>query len=217
MKKVLLILGIIILLPITASFDAPLRREEVCEILFVKKADFRTALHHLLSHEGYYVNDPDDRGKETYGGISRKYNPNWWGWNFIDRYKRDNGPIKRYTHFPELDFWVLDYYIDIWVKEQFYLLRDQQVANYVLDFRVNGTTGARLINKTLIQLGHHQVTTINKIDSTTIQAINATDKDQFLVTLRDRRVSYYKGIVDRDTTNTQHRFLKHWLYRAKNI
>lgn len=216
MKKVLLLIGIIILIPITASFDTPLDKyNSPSPLEFIRKADFRIALQELLKQEGYYVNHQDDRGKETYGGISRKYNPNWWGWRFIDEQKKKNGEIKRYTRFPELDFWVQDYYLDIWVKEEFYLLRDQQTANYVLDFRINGTIGARLIQKTLIDLGHTQLKLNNRIDSATIHAINLTDKERFLTDLRIRRVKFYKSIVARDSTQNQ--FLKHWLLRAKNI
>lgn len=216
MKKILLLIGIIVLIPITASFDRPIDRYNLpSSVELVKKADFKIALDQLLTQEGYYVNHRDDKGKETYGGISRKYNPDWYGWRFIDQYKRENGVIKRYTRFPELDFWVLDYYLDIWVKEQFYLLKDQQTANYVLDFRVNGTVGARLIQKTLIDLGHTQLKLNNRIDSATIHAINLTDKERFLTDLRIRRVKFYKSIVARDSTQNQ--FLKHWLLRAKNI
>ena len=43
-----------------------------------------------LHHEGGYVNDPDDRGGETYKGISRVYNPSWDGWLSIDLEKNEH-------------------------------------------------------------------------------------------------------------------------------
>lgn len=39
----------------------------------------------LIKHEGGYVNDPDDKGGETYKGIARKFNPDWKGWKIIDK------------------------------------------------------------------------------------------------------------------------------------
>ncbi len=42
----------------------------------------------ILSHEGGYANHPADKGGETYRGISRKANPNWEGWKYIDDVKR---------------------------------------------------------------------------------------------------------------------------------
>ena len=43
-------------------------------------ADFRLAYKKIEAAEGGYVNDPDDKGGETYKGISRKANPDWNGW-----------------------------------------------------------------------------------------------------------------------------------------
>lgn len=50
-------------------------------------ANFADAYKKLSIKEGGYVNDPDDKGGETYRGISRKYNPTWEGWEIIDKYK----------------------------------------------------------------------------------------------------------------------------------
>jgi len=53
---------------------------------------FKEALDSLIGHEGGYVNDPADKGGETYRGIARHYNPNWEGWSIVDRLK-DKYPI----------------------------------------------------------------------------------------------------------------------------
>lgn len=181
----------------------------------VKKADFRIAYAFIMEHEGWYANVPNDRGKETYGGISRKYNPDWWGWRFIDEYKRNNGPIARYTHFPELDFWVQDYYLHIWVTEHFYNLNNQNVANYVLDFRINGTIGAKLTNRSLRELGCTHITTENVINQTTIDALNSINREIFLNHLKNKRIRFYRSIAQRDSTQKQ--FLNHWIKRSKSI
>lgn len=41
----------------------------------------------INNDEGGYSNNPDDRGGETYAGISRKFNPSWDGWHLIDAIK----------------------------------------------------------------------------------------------------------------------------------
>ena len=51
-------------------------------------ATFEDAYKKLTIAEGEYINDSDDSGGETYRGISRRYNPNWDGWKYIDEYKR---------------------------------------------------------------------------------------------------------------------------------
>lgn len=50
-------------------------------------ATFIDALDKVKIAEGGYVNDPDDKGGETYRGISRVHNPDWRGWVIIDEYK----------------------------------------------------------------------------------------------------------------------------------
>ncbi len=50
-------------------------------------ADFDIAHAKTGKHEGGYVDDPDDSGKETYAGVSRKYFPAWGGWILIDAMK----------------------------------------------------------------------------------------------------------------------------------
>lgn len=52
-------------------------------------AKFDIEFNKLILAEGGYVNDPDDSGGETYLGISRKYNPTWQGWKFIDEEKKN--------------------------------------------------------------------------------------------------------------------------------
>ena len=44
----------------------------------------KTVLPHTLRWEGYYANDAQDRGGETYRGISRMHCPEWGGWMVLD-------------------------------------------------------------------------------------------------------------------------------------
>ena len=50
-------------------------------------ADFNVAYDKTMKIEGGYTNNPADKGGETYGGISRKFFPNWSGWKIIDETK----------------------------------------------------------------------------------------------------------------------------------
>lgn len=42
-------------------------------------------ISNLIAREGIYSNDQQDRGKETVYGISRIQNPQWDGWQIVDR------------------------------------------------------------------------------------------------------------------------------------
>ncbi len=48
------------------------------------------AVELLLNNEGYYSNDKDDVGGETYRGISRRYYSSWFGWNIIDISRKES-------------------------------------------------------------------------------------------------------------------------------
>lgn len=54
-------------------------------------ANFNEEFEKLILAEGGYVKDPDDAGGETYLGISRVNNPNWEGWDIIDKVKKEHG------------------------------------------------------------------------------------------------------------------------------
>ncbi len=54
-------------------------------------ANFSKAIEVIINIEGGYVDDPDDRGGETFMGISRVANPRWKGWHIIDKYKDGRG------------------------------------------------------------------------------------------------------------------------------
>ena len=81
------------------------------------------AYHMLTYHEGYYSNNPEDAGGETYCGISRRYFSHWVGWKFIDNYKKQHGEIPYNRNFPELRHDVAEFYknnMNEWRMEKFY-------------------------------------------------------------------------------------------------
>lgn len=51
-------------------------------------AKFDKAFTKVIKAEGGYVNDPNDKGGETYLGISRKAHPNSKMWEYIDEIKK---------------------------------------------------------------------------------------------------------------------------------
>ena len=53
----------------------------------LKSMKFEDIFNKTMGIEGGYVDDPDDRGGETYKGISRKNHPAWEGWEIIDSMK----------------------------------------------------------------------------------------------------------------------------------
>jgi lysozyme family protein len=175
-----------------------------------KPINTKTLLNTLKT---YYNDNPNDRGRETYAGITRKYNENWYGWRYIDQYKQQ-GQIKWNQRIPECDHWVMDFYLDIWVKEGFNEIHSQRIANYIFDFRVNSPIGMKIVQRALNDSGYNLELT-NKMNPETIHALNDVDEDEFFDHLLERRITFYQNIVKRDST--QQEFLKHWLKRANTI
>lgn len=101
-------------------------------------AHFEEALVTTLKHEGGYVNDPDDRGKETYKGISRRHHPRWKGWRTVDDLKRSAGFPKNLDGNAKLQALVRSLYkTNYWDRVQGDAIRDDALAAELFDSAVN--------------------------------------------------------------------------------
>ncbi len=202
----------------------------------IQYAQFHDAYKIILEHEGYYSNNVDDRGKETYSGITRKYNKEWKGWEYLDVYKITN-KIKWNQKIDLLDSLVCNFYFGIWFKEGYDKLYSQKIANYIFDFRVNSPVGIRIVQRSLNDMYTYDyvfdpnsdnptgVTSVkrklfylkitNKLDQPTIDALNSVREDEIFHVMINRRVKFYNNIVKND--KTQEIFLSHWLKRAYTI
>lgn len=105
-------------------------------------ANYSKAYKIVMKYEGGYNNDPDDRGGETYKGISRRYFPDWKGWNLIDVSKKEDGLD---SQFPEglSDIYILQVMVEQLYKDQFWnrfrgdQIENQEIATELFDSGVN--------------------------------------------------------------------------------
>ncbi len=194
----------------------PMTLEKVPEKskILVKRANFLTSLSYTLKREGFYSFHKNDKGGETYQGIARGLDlgSNWSGWKYIDQYKKTH-EIKWNDSIPVsiLTWKVHEYYVSIWVEEDFFSIQDQDIANYCFDTRINCTIGNKIIKKTLIEMNYPLLLN-NNLDSITVAYINIAPKWEFLYKLNQNRLSFYTGIVDRH--QDQLIFLNHWVKRS---
>lgn len=97
---------------------------------------FDTAFEKTMGHEGQYSNDPNDPGGETYRGISRRYHPEWEGWERIDKWRNTAEGLSD-TDMYHLDKDVKGFYLD----EYWFPLRcdqfPQPIADELFDTAVN--------------------------------------------------------------------------------
>lgn len=116
-------------------------------------ANYEIEFKKLILNEGGYVNDKDDTGGETYLGISRKFNPGWSGWKFVDETKKkfSNYSNKQLTTILKANKVLTNsarqyYKVQYWNKLKLDDERVQALAHQMFDTAVNmGITIARQI------------------------------------------------------------------------
>lgn len=105
-------------------------------------ANFDIAFRRTISAEGGYVNDPDDRGGETYMGISRKAHPTSTIWTYIDKIDKTDKTNKQITAILKKNNWLTSeikkiYKKDYWDKFQLDYCKSQRFSNEIFDDAVN--------------------------------------------------------------------------------
>jgi lysozyme family protein len=187
-------------------------------------AEFVIAKKKTGGNEGGYSNNPNDKGKETYDGISRVNWPKWSGWVLIDGAKtlpgfpqdlhaKDNWKIidTYLAKIPRLDELVTAFYkVNFWDTICGDLIVSQDIANTLYDWEVNSGEGypAKAIQ---ILVGS---VVDGDIGPNTVKKINAyPDQVGLLNDLRKSRVSFVKKIVIDDPSQAE--FLDGWITRAQ--
>ena len=204
MKKIWLCI-ITLLVTINSATEATLIKStsSLVEDKSIQYADFTLAYKQVREEEGYYSNHPNDLGKETYAGITKRYNPDWYGWNYVDKYN-----LKQNQYVPKQDslmteFYVLDFYLTIWVKEGFDQLTNQTIANYLFDMRVN--LSRRQTIKLLQQISTLPIVNTEKWVLSSMDSLDIT-------LLKKARTAYYLNRIKKNPSQLVWR--KGWLRRA---
>ena len=172
-------------------------------------ANFNLALSKVLSHEGGYVNDPDDLGGETYKGIARNSHGSWLGWEIIDQSKKDKSFPGNLVNNFNLQQSVEQFYLKtFWQPLKADQIQNQTSSESVFDFAVNSglSTSIRLV----------QSIVGTKIDGImgeqTLNKISSMDFGYFQAALTVAKMEYYMNIIRRRPTSKK--FLLGWISRS---
>lgn len=110
-------------------------------------ANFKIAFDRTMKHEGGYANDPNDKGGETYMGISRKYHPTCGIWKYVDELTSAgkttqviNNTLKKNTTVQNIV--MILYKQSYWDVFELDKVKRQSVANELFDDAVNRGVGA---------------------------------------------------------------------------
>lgn len=156
----------------------------------------------LLAEGGYKLHQvAGDTGGLTYAGIARKKNPQWPGWEFIDRGETPPSTLVR------------DFYKEGWWKPiQGDLIESQEAAYSLYSFATNSSAyGAP---KTAIKLAQTVIgaTPDGVFGSKSLASLNAMEPSLFLAQFALARIARYAQIVSKD--RSQSKFLLGWINRT---
>lgn len=182
---------------------------------------FKDALHILLPIEGGYVNDPTDRGGETYSGISRKWFPKWAGWKIVDSYKA-NGKLAELDKDVALKALMHAFYeVEFWNKLQLPAVDSKSIANEIFEMAVN------IGMKPAVEIAQEAINLLNKAEKlyknievdgdlgdTTIRHLNkyANNEKPLIRTINGLQFERYTEICRND--ESQEKYFLGWLTRT---
>ena len=146
-------------------------------------ADFNPAFERMIADEGGFqlTNIPGDRGGMTYAGIARNANPQWAGWNLVDRQEMGG----------QLTSMVREFYrTNYWDRIRGDELRSQEIAETIFNFGVNTGVG------TAIKLAQVIVKAVpdGGIGPKTLAAVRAFSPKHLIEDYSKRRLSFMMDI-----------------------
>ena len=162
-------------------------------------ANFEKHIDDLIRKEGGYklINVKHDRGGMTYAGISRKNNPQWNGWGYIDDGIEVGDTAVQ-----------LFYKQKYWDKMFLDTCKSDAVASVLLSSCV--LSGVRRASRMA------QVAAGVKVDGyigpKTLNAINTMEPRLFVALFALLRIDRFREIANRN--KTQRKFLRGWINRV---
>ena len=174
---------------------------------------FEKAYDRTHKNEGFYANNPNDRGGETYCGISRRFHPDWEGWKIVDSYE-DKDKLK---HDKVLNSMVRVFFEqNYWEANKFQYIDFDLLAMKLYDIGVNADY---LVSQKLFQRSLNFLGADLKVDGIlgrkTFGAYNSLDfedKVNCLKTLSGLQINYYVEITEK--RSDQKCWSRNWLGRV---
>ena len=184
------------------------------------KPNYELAYKNIIMREGFYVNNIFDRGQETFCGISRKWFPNWKGWELIDNEDK-NLPANKWSTFNVIMELVYEHYKEnFWDKLKCDKLRTHVIAETLFDVAVNCgcSYAAKSLQRTLNYLTKDQLKVDGIIGNKTLTALKKLKPEYYeqnetkivFLLIVYRQLKYF-AIVQKDPT--QKVFAHGWLNR----
>lgn len=162
-----------------------------------------SVLPFTLKYEGYYANVANDKGGETYRGITRKNNPTWRGWAMVDKAK----PLKQNQAVKEAESAVVEFYWNRFTGNAFDKLNSVKVALAMFDYNVHGGFSSTV----LANIIKAKWGTVVLNPNSGLSFVNSKDENAVVSAILDHREAYLKGLIAKNPT--QKKFEEGWFKR----
>jgi lysozyme family protein len=172
-------------------------------------ANFLISLQITLAHEGLYSNDPDDAGKETFRGISRKNHPDWDGWAIVDKNKGVPGFPANLVKNDTINQLVQSFYqVNFWKPISGNKISNQNTADSIFDFAVNtGTLTSIVALQSIVGAKLDGV-----VGDQTLNKLNSMDFGHFQAAFTLAKIDHYIKVIEKRPSSKK--YLYGWIIRA---
>lgn len=188
---------------------------------------FKVSFDKTMLNEGFYSNDKDDPGGETWRGISRVKWPSWLGWSVVDSVKASfNGSVpemeKKLKADTALALHVEDFYSKhFWTPSACWDVVSQDLADMLFDTAVNMGVGRVIIwlQESMNILNRNQESWPD-IDEDgqwgsksklVLSKISEKDQDTLARVIGGLRLGYYLAIMRKNPS--QEKWARGWINR----
>ncbi len=161
-------------------------------------ADFEPCFQEVIHDEGGFklTNIKGDAGGLTYAGISRRFHPEWPGWELVD--KGEQPPTELVRQLYRKKFW------DIALLDRM----PQSIANDIFNFGVNADPRVSVkLAQTVVGVSPDGV-----VGPKTIEALSKVDPEIFKAYFCLAKIARYRDIVRKNPK--QIKFLMGWINRS---
>ncbi|MEZ6854979.1 glycoside hydrolase family 108 protein [Halodesulfovibrio aestuarii] len=168
---------------------------------------FRKYFPKILSHEGGFVDNPNDLGGTTNKGVTI-------GTYKLFAAKLFNIAPTRTNLSKITDEQVYLIYKTFWDDVRGDEIKDPEVAYQLVDFKINSGQAVRVFQETLVQMGA-PISADGIFGSKTLRTLNSYDSKEVYIKFRELRKEFYRDFARRNPK--QKIFLNGWLNRCNDF
>lgn len=183
---------------------------------YIPKSSFVDAFRKNIINKSGYLNNLENGEGESYKGISRNYNPDWYGWEIIDFHKHDpyfpdslNDTLRLQN---EVEDFFKDKYWDINKLDEFSQVLAEEI--FIIGLNVGVVISAKFLQKALNYLNgdgelYDELRVDGKVGKKTLEAINSLnekggDEKALIEMVNTLQGKEYMEYMNGDSTQKKH-------------